>query len=279
MGRTTTLVLIAAILALLAVYEPGLRQTGHDSLPLTRLAPKDINNIVVERPGRDAIELKRTARGWRLVAPFTASANPLKASALASLAGARTNVWYEAEAADARALALDPPAARVRLNNVELQFGGVETLRDLRYVKVEDRVALLKDRFFHHIAASPSAFVDPVLIPKSVELIAIRVPGASLRRIDGEWQFNPGSAFASEATVEAFVSRWQVAAAMSVRTMDYQLNWRDAAHITTAERGSYTLQVATAPGRVLLGDAQLDLQYELPLAAGTALLDPNVTTN
>ena len=88
-----------------------------------------------------------------------------------------------------------------------------------------------------------------------------------------------GSAFASEAAVEAFVSRWQVAAAMSVRTMDYQLNWRDAAHITTAERGSYTLQVATAPGRVLLGDAQLDLQYELPLAAGTALLDPNVTTN
>ena len=94
------------------------------------------------------------------------------------------------KAADARALALDPPAARVRLNNVELQFGGVEALRDLRYVKVEDRVALLKDRFFHHIAASPSAFVDPVLIPKSVELIAIRVPGASLRRMDGEWQFN-----------------------------------------------------------------------------------------
>jgi hypothetical protein len=267
-----------AALALIAWYEPGLNQKHRETKPLTPFRAEQVSEIELSRAGQDVIKLERKSQQWRLVSPIEASASPLRANAIASLAAARTNIWYAKTDVDLATLGLRPPLARVRLNDVTLEFGAIESLRDLRYVLIDDQVALLQDRFFHHLTATASAFVDPALLPTGEQLQRLVVPGLEIIITNGALTWSPDNAFVNRAAATAFLQRWRSAAAMSVRTMNYALDWQKAAELTSDGAGTVKLLMAKVQGKVLLGNAALDLQYELPLAVATGLLDPRVST-
>jgi hypothetical protein len=257
-------------LGLLAIYGPHM-QTGPKAERLTSLARSQVNHIRLQRPGQDTVTLRREGRNWHVTAPITARANPIRAAALASLAGASSNIVYATTAIRPDALGLGATALVLHLNDISLRIGTREEVRDLRYVQNAGRVFLVQDRFYHHVSATTAGFVDPVLIDPTRRIASVRTPRFELESTESGLRWRPQTAFASADDAAAWLARWHSLSALAVSFADYSAKWHPAMTVRFESGHSEQFVYRSAHGRVWIAQPEVDLQYEIPTSRAKAL--------
>ena len=281
--KLTIAALVLSGLITLVLLDPKLAdEVPAQTISLTTLAPADVDHIIVSRSSGNRIELKRDQNAptnWRLVAPIQARANPVRAAAIASLAGARSNLSYAVAGAKLAELNLSPPQIQLRLNNAVIGIGGRQELDDLRYVRTGAQVLLLQDRFVYHLSNNAATYVDPALFTSATKLVQIQTPEVELRLHQGEWQWSPQAAFQSVDEIAALVSLWLSLSALEVATMDYERTWLEAAVLTTADGTALRLLYTRDNTRVWLGVPTQDLQYGITVPRAEALLRKSLPTS
>ncbi|MEM7406628.1 MAG: DUF4340 domain-containing protein [Pseudomonadota bacterium] len=237
---------------------------GSEALRLTALSPGTVKDIQIQRQDGSLVALTRNGDFWRVTEPFAARANPVRAAAIASLAGATTNVFYPVAAIPLAEAGLAPPQLVVALNGTALEIGARQSLDDLRYVRVEQRVALLKDHFFHHLDQPAAGFVHPAPLPPGANVKAIRAEAFELKLGAGKWTWAPSEFAVSADAVVTLVSRWQAASATAVMAMDPAVKWRDNIAVTLSTGDVLQFKVREAGEHGWLGLPALNLQYQFP---------------
>lgn len=265
-----TLLLVTSVLGLIAVFGPH-SNPAEQAERLTSLAPSEVTQIRLERAARDPVALRRDNGGWQLVAPITGRANPIRAAALASLAGGSSNIAYPTSEVDVEGLGLGAEALVLRLNDVELRIGGREEVRGLRYVQNGARVFLVQDRFYHHVSATTPGFVDPALFDPKDSIIAIRAPEFDVESGESGLTWHPPTAFASADDAATWLATWRNLSALTVSFADYSVSWQPAVTVQFASGASERLVFRTQQGRVWVARPDHDLQYELPATRAKAL--------
>lgn len=250
---------------------PGTSDT--QALNLTALAPDAVLDIRVQRRDGSLVALARRAGDWWVTKPFEIRANPVRAAAIASLAGATTNVFYAVRDVPLAASGLEPPLLVLALNGTALEIGARQPVDDLRYVRVEERVALLKDQFFHHLNQTVAGFVHPAPLPPEARVVAIRTAQFEVRTANGKWSWSRSADVASADAIAALVGRWQTASAMAVETMDYTKPWKGEVSVTLKSGKVLEFRVREDTQHLWLGLPALDLQYRFPSGRGRALFE------
>lgn len=238
---------------------------------LTDLDIGQVSKLRVQRHGRAALTLHRSDAGWRLVAPVELPADPARVEALLGLARARVHEAFRAAGNDLSEFGLEPPVARVWLDDLEIDFGDTESLNGWRYVLVGPDVHLITDAFFHHLLATPVAFADPSLVSAGRQPTAVLVSAPVLRMLgeDGASGLPGGDLRHSSA---AHLAAWSNARASGVRALDPSRSWVDGVEIALSGELKLRFRVADGDHELLFARPDWQLQYHVPRAAARRLL-------
>ncbi|MFD2112280.1 hypothetical protein [Thiorhodococcus fuscus] len=176
--------LVNLILAL-AVIALGIRV--HDELTRTesgsRLTDLDASNlqlIEIARDGDPLIRLGRSGHGWRMEAPLQVDAEPAQVERLLGLLSTPVYRSFPEDAAALGELGLDTTRLRLRLDTLELAFGGIDPLGQHRYVSADGIVSLINDQFYPALIAPVTAYVSRRLLPRGFAPVFGRIAGVPL---------------------------------------------------------------------------------------------------
>ena len=265
MGRRAwlNLVLAAAVAALAAVawLRPG-EEAPPPKPKLLAIDQDRVGRIVIERPGRDTLELVRREGHWWLARPFEAPAAEFRARSILGIADAESEARYEVGEGELAKYGLDPPKAVVRLGDAAtVAVGATEPIDLRRYVRVGDEraVHLVRDTFYTDLAADAAELVSTRLIPPGWEPVEIAVPGLTVRRGgEGRWEPDEAHREASADALAAFVEAWRTRRALWVERLD------EAARAALAKAPEIRIRLRRAgPKGAEAANATRELRYRL----------------
>jgi hypothetical protein len=161
-GFNLALLILAGGLAALALLEPDGGPSTAIPLLLETL-PTPIQNIEVLRPDRETLAFARQDGRWRMTAPGSGLANRILLNQLLQEATAPCSRQYSVAELDLKALSLDPPRLRLRLDEQEIRFGGIAPTDGLRYLQTGAIVHLCPDRLYRLLNSAAASFLAPPL--------------------------------------------------------------------------------------------------------------------
>ncbi|MFP5507479.1 MAG: DUF4340 domain-containing protein [Gammaproteobacteria bacterium] len=266
------LLMLAAVLALVAVtvLKPGIEPEAENP-PLTTLDSANVQRIEIER-GDTVLILERRDGGWWIAGEPTVPADPLQVDLLLRLPGERPLRSYAAADLDLVQLKLDPGQPRVRIDATEFAFGDTDPLEGLRYVRVGDRVHLIRDSYQSVLQGGRTQFTSRRLLPEGADIAALELPDLTLRkRDDGGWDVQPAPERLSADAPQQLIQAWQNASALWVRS--YQpAGDRKPVTLTLADGTQLRFELRQAEGETLLARPDLGLQYQMPEESARPLL-------
>lgn len=215
----TNLLLLMAIgaLSLIAHFKPGVEKAQEQRL--TALKQDAIQHITLTRPLLAPVNLVKKGNSWIIESDPPLPADPFQVNAITRLAEQKVSRSYPVTDLDLAQVKLATPDITVKLDDVVLEFGAVDPLEGLRYVRVGDRVHLIEDLYQNQLEADQSHFVRRRLFAEGQRITAITLPGFSMERIDGKWRVTPEQAVSSDS-LQQFSERWQEASALSIQPVD-----------------------------------------------------------
>lgn len=266
------LVLLLAILglALLAWFKPGLKPGETPQPIVSGLAPEQVERISVERLSREPLTFLKHDRHWFLrVNDRELPAAEFQVNALLRLLEARSTRRYPAASLDLGSLGLEPPGARVTMNDTEFRFGTTEALNHRRYVQVGDSVYLIDDQYQHLLNADWSNFVSRQLLEGRSAITRIELPGLIVTYTkDSHWRIDPEPPNVSADAVQTFIENWQTATALFTQRYAGEPNdVQDGNTVTIRTRDSdqpLVLRIVSRSPDLVLARPDWGIQYQLP---------------
>jgi len=138
------LILLCAVIALVAiVLWLGAREQRAAPLTLTDLDPDSITRIELTISQQPPQVFEKSGGHWWRVSPSRMRGNDEHLQRLAKLAISPVARWANANEFDPVKVGLAQPAATLELDGVQLRYGALSTLDNLRYVGIGNRVALV----------------------------------------------------------------------------------------------------------------------------------------
>ena len=176
MNRTHLNLLLLVAVAGLGAGVYFSQKKEEPAVPLTGLTADALTRIALEHPGHPKLVLEKQGAAWKIVEPVKADTDELEVSALTNLAplGAKRKLpLAEVKLAE---LGLAPPAYRITLNDVALDFGAQEPIEARRYVLTGGEVALVDDPPSAALDADYSDLVAKPPVPADGEIVKIELP-------------------------------------------------------------------------------------------------------
>ena len=257
------LLLIAiGILILVAYFEPGIDEQS-ETPPITAVRKDQLRRIHLNRPVRTDLVLQRTgAQRWVIEHTPELPADNYQVNMLQRLAEQKAVRSYASSELDLAQLQLDPPYATAILNDSVIEFGNLEPLQGLRYVRVADRVHLIPDLYLQLIEASYTQFVRRRLLDENTRIASISVPGFSVVKTHQGWTVEPQQQVSAD-TLQQFVDRWQVATGLNIQAADSSIDG-DKVELILADSGQrLNFVISARQPELVLVRPDLGIQYRM----------------
>ena len=272
-----SLLLAIFALVLLAWFRPGVERAAEPQPITGGLAPEQVERISVERLGRDPLGFSRHDGHWFLkVDGRELPAAEFQMSALLRLLEATATRHYPVAALDLTSLGLEPPQARVTMNDVDFRFGGTETLNNRRYVQVGETVYLIDDQYQHLLNADWSSFVSRRLLEGRGAIRRLELPSMTLTYADdGHWRIEPNQPGVSADALQTFIEDWQNATALLTRSDASGTDDGDGETVTVYTRDNnqpLTLPIVSRSPDLVVARPEWRIRYQLPGSEADHLL-------
>jgi hypothetical protein len=166
-------------------------QPGYQAVNrIIQLEADQINSITIETP-QELLSLQRSGDGWSLESPIQWPANNTNIKRLLSITNQETESRLESDEVDLSALGLQFPKASLRLNDIQIVFGATNNIGGRRYLLIDSTVYLVSDIHLPFISQGLTGLVDRRLLPESITLKSLKLPGWTLQRdSNGDWQLD-----------------------------------------------------------------------------------------
>jgi hypothetical protein len=173
------LLLLALMFLLVSLIQRDITRARTPPI-LSDLIASDLLLIEIVREGEPTMKLGQSLQGWRLEAPMQMDADQDRVDSLIAILNTPVHRSIPQAAADLDQLGLASPRIRLRLNTLELAFGGIDPVGHFRYVASEGLVHLIDDRFHHLLIAPPLDYVSRQLLPRGLTPVFGRINGVPL---------------------------------------------------------------------------------------------------
>lgn len=244
--------------------------------PLTTLDSKDIDRILIQHSGKPDIRLEKPKEEWWLVAPVIARAETVEVNALLDLASRPSERRYPASEMALGELQLDTPSQIIQLNDLRIEFGGLDAIESQRYVRVGDTVHMIGDPPSAALDADYNDLIAKRLLPADANIRRIQLPGLTLTRSDKDgWQVSPQSADRGADAAQQLADAWQRAQAMWITPLNKKLPAKGGITIEFGEE-TVRFEILDRDSQLILSRPDLDVQFTLSktLAADLFELKP-----
>lgn len=266
------LVVIVTVLALVAVYEPGIKP-AKENPPLLTLERTAVEHIAIQRTGQPDIELQRgTDDEWQLLQPIAAPASAFRIDSLLRVTASKSLGSFPAEKGELADYRLDEPTVTLVLNHdTRIAFGSNTPLDHRRYVLLGDTVHLISDTLYYHLIGAFTTFVSKRPLPRESAIAALQLPELSLQWQKNRWQVTPQPADYSADQVTQLLDAWRYASAIQVKPYDGKAGEAITLQLKETEQPLQFLLTARDPDLVL-ARPELGIQYHLPAETAAKML-------
>jgi hypothetical protein len=204
------------LLVLLVTYEPG-TETEKKPVLLTELKQADIEFIELKRAHEKNIKLEKREGVWYITEPYQLPANDFRAQSVVALSETKSHLQYDANTIELKKFKLDKPEISIILNKqVTLEVGGVDPIKNRRYVKNGDTLHLVSDTFYYQLIGKVTAYVSYQLLSPSIKLNKLVLPKFTLTLQAGDWQISPEQKDTSADSVNEFINEWRHAQSLEI---------------------------------------------------------------
>ena len=266
------LIIAGLVIAAILLEQSDEDPTGQRISPLTT---DQVNRIEVDYAGA-RILLVRTAADWTIESPVSWPAQTGNVERLLGILNSQSPSLANTTDVDLAALGFDTPAARLRFNETEWQFGATNNIGERRYLMTDDRLYLLPDLHLAFIAQGLPGLVQRQLVPKPFAIRSINLPGYRIQLdANGDWQSDP-TVLADTGAVQQLVDTWQKTQAS--RIQPFKLRGAISEVIDVELKNGRKLEfllMATEP-ELILANPAIELQYHFPRDQAESFLDPRV---
>jgi len=200
-------------------------------------------------------------------------------SALTSLAATSAKRRLPLSEVKLAELGLQPPAYRITLNDVTLDFGNNEPIEARRYILTGGQVALVDDPPSAALDADYSDLVAKAPLPQNAEIAKIELPSGVtvLRGADGKrWEAAPLQTDISVDAPQKLANAWIDARAMWMAAEDPEdRKLGEAIKVTLKDGRVLRFLIAAHDPQLILFSPELKVRYVLSKVADTELLQLN----
>lgn len=204
------------VLVSVVILEPG-KDEAPKARHLTELKQADINHIELNRANEADIKLQKRNGIWYINAPYQLAANDYRALSISALAEVTSHLQYDVNKIDLKKFKLDKPEVSITLNhNTTLEIGGVDPIKNRRYVKNGDTLHLVSDTFYYQVVGKVTAYISYQILPPEIKLSKLELPKFSLNQQDGKWAIDPVQKDASADSINEFVNEWRHAQSLEI---------------------------------------------------------------
>ncbi|HXF65106.1 MAG TPA: DUF4340 domain-containing protein [Burkholderiales bacterium] len=257
-----------AAVALFAHFRPQGEPREH---ALSALAPAQIRTIRIERAGMAPIRLERKGEDWFVSEPFAARAEAIPVRRLLEIAEARSA--HRLDASDLARFGLDPPEARLVLEDRSFDFGLVNPVSHEQYVLAGGAVYTVSPRYGTALPASAAELASRRLLAPGETPVGIALPEFSVEQREGKWALVPASAELGQDDLIRWVEQWRLAYALRVEP-HAKGTIRERISIALREGGTLSLGVLAREPELVLVRLDENLQYYFIAEQAKRLLAP-----
>ena len=270
------LVLFLAVLglALVAWFKPGVKPVDAPRPITTGLTPEQTGNLTVERLTRDPLRFSRRDGRWFLLADNRElPAADFQVRALLRLLEATATRYYPAGSLDLASLGLQPPLARVAMDDIDIRFGATDALKKQRYVQVGGTVYLIDDQYQHLLNAAWPNFVSRQILEGRGAITRLELPDMTLAyNDDSHWQLDPEQQGVGADALQTLIENWQNATALLTRRDDDSATGETVTVYTRDSTQPIVMRIVTRTPDLILARPDWGIQYLLPGSEADSLL-------
>lgn len=250
------------ILILVTYFEPGIDEPS-EAPAITTLNKDQLRRIHLNRPVRDDLVLVKTGtRNWVIEHTPSLPAGEFQLHALQRLVEQKAVRSYPASELDLAQLQLDPPYATAIFNDIAIEFGNLDPLEGLRYVRVADQVHLIPDLYLQLIEASYTQFVRRRLFDDNTRITRITLADFSVTETDQGWTVDPQQEVSAD-NLQQFVDRWQVATGLNIQAADSTADGETVELIQADTGHSVNFVISAREPELVLVRPDLGIQYRM----------------
>ena len=265
------LLIIVAALVTVVVYEPGIKEERTHKL--TGLERSSINKITINRIGTLQVVLEKEQDRWFMREPYAMPANAFKVESIIEMVAAQSHANYPIAGQDLKPYGLDKPRVTVVFNNNEqIDFGGIEPLKQRRYMRYQDTLHVVTDRFFYNISVTETDYLDHNLFPDKPQVSKLMLPNITLTLKEGTWQTEPQIADYSNDQGNELIDNWLNANALQISEYKPGKPAPQVQVYIEGQEDPLHFDILRESDTFSLGRADLGLQYKFTAAKERDLL-------
>lgn len=212
--KLTNIMLFVGVLAMAYVAIEDYQKRTQSSLNtiLPAMDQAQLQHVTIQRPTHPDITFQHRQGQWFITHPIEVHALPSRIKSLLALAKTDVGEKYAIQPNDYATYGLEPPHATLMLGEDTLHFGDKEPNTDRRYLRYQQQLSLVPERFLSLINGGINAFADPQIVPASFTIQQIRFDDGHIPEDSAiaRWQQLPAAGVASltqpPETTEAIVT-------------------------------------------------------------------------
>lgn len=269
------LLLALIALGLYAYWRPGEEQDP--GVAVSQLKRSDVDRVRIERGATMDVEMVQRDGTWLMLRPYQTRAEPLQLARLLDIAEATASEVLTAD--NLARYGLDPPTARVTLNDQTFAFGNINEITNEQYLASGDQIYLVRTFLGYNVPLEVNKMLSHKLLGDHEKPVAFDFGSwQAVKNDKGAWSLKGASPGAGEVTPSAdhlniWAAEWNLASALAVEP--YQGTPRgERIRIQLQNGGSITFRVLSRQPDVELLRVEENMRYRLGTDAGGRLLDP-----
>lgn len=186
-ARTNLLLIAVAGVLGLAVYWQVKKETAGFEAPLSNLDPTRVERVSASCRACTERRFERRDGHWWMLEPYALPASDAMVERLIGIAASPVRSRRPLTDLDPAKIGLDPPLMQLELDGRRFEFGMTDVLQGDRYVRSDDAVAMVPDRFSPFLSAAPESELDRALVPRGSVVITVAVDGVELTGLSDAW--------------------------------------------------------------------------------------------
>jgi hypothetical protein len=268
---TGVMLVIVTVLGLFVYLKPPARESGLQTL--STLRPNDAGKIRIERRGKPVIELEKHDGKWMITAPYAAPVDVFQVARALTVLDAKSTASYAAN--DLAKFDLEPPSARVTINDQTFAFGAINPVTREQYVLAAKTVHVVEMRHGAGLPLDASALLSKQLFSADEVPVRFEFTDFSVSSKDGKWSLTRSAGAQSQDDLMRWVDRWRQASSARVEPPnkgtplgEIRIEFKNGKHIA--------LGILSREPELILLRPDLNLQYAFAVDVGKRMLAPPI---
>ncbi|MBL4712796.1 MAG: hypothetical protein JKX75_09945 [Gammaproteobacteria bacterium] len=245
----------------------------NESSELERLSTIDITSIktiIIQRKGNNTVINKQTATDWMIKQPIDIAANKFRINSILKIINAPVHSRYAINTINLVSIGLDNSATTISLNGHLIEFGIINPVTNLRYVKFKNMIYTIEDVYYPLINSHFGTLVSFKLLPANNKVSKLILLNQTIAKDDnGLWQSN--ISITADNIIKT-IDHWQTIQAFGVHAYLKRKILGEVFVYTDKQQEPISYVITDIDPWLILARPELGLEYHLDLDAYEQLI-------